>query len=89
MWNCFIYEIQAVRKHLSLDVSIALANALVSSRLHYCNSLLHSNPRVPDNKLQRIQNSLAKVVTESTRFISSKVLLEMLNWLPIASRIDF
>ena len=33
-----------VRKHLILDASTALANALVSSRLEYCNSLLHSIP---------------------------------------------
>ena len=39
--------------------------------------------------LQRVQNSLARVVTKSTRFTSSKPLLKRLHWLPIASRIDF
>ena len=46
MCNYFIRDIRRVRKHLSLDASIALANALVSSRLDYCNSLLHSIPKV-------------------------------------------
>ena len=36
--NYFIRDIRHVRKHLTLDVSTALANALVSSRLDYCNS---------------------------------------------------
>ena len=36
--NYFIRDIRRVRKHLTLDASTALANALVSSRLDYCNS---------------------------------------------------
>ena len=87
--NYFIRDIRRVRKHLTLDASTALANALVSSRLDYCNSLLHSLPGVHLNKLQRVQNALARVVTKSSRFTSTKSLLERLHWLPIASRIDF
>ena len=75
--------------HLTLDASTALANALVSSRLDYCNSLLHSIAKVHLNKLQCVQNALARVVTKSTRFTRTKSLLERLHWLPIASRIDF
>ena len=75
--------------NLNLDASTALANALVSSRLDYCNSLLHSIPKVHLDKLQRVQSSLARVVTKSTRFTSNKPLLKRLHWLPIASRIDF
>ena len=78
-----------VRKHLTLDASTAVANALVSSRLDYCNSLLHSLPGVQLNKLERVQNALARVITKSTRFTSTKSLLERLHWLPDASRIDF
>ena len=87
--NYFIRDIRCVRKHLTLDASTALANALVRSRLDYCNSLLHSLPGVHLNKLLRVQNALARVVTKSTRFTSTKSLLERLHWLPIASRLDF
>ena len=52
--NYFIHDIRCVRKHLNLDASTALANALVSSRLDYCNSLLHSIPKVHLDKLQRV-----------------------------------
>ena len=42
------------------------------------------------DKLQRVQkNSLARVVTKSTRFTSCKPLLKRLHSLPIASRIYF
>ena len=46
----------ASKRLLTLDASTALANALVSSRLDYCNSLLHSIPKVHLDKLQRVQN---------------------------------
>ena len=76
MCNYFIRDIRHVQKHLSLDASTVLANAPVGSRLDYCNSLLHSIPKVYLDKLQPIQNSLARVVTKSTRFTSSKLLLK-------------
>ena len=63
VYNYFIRDICCVRKHLTLDASTALANTLVSSRLDYCNSLLHSLSGVYLNKLQRVQNALVKVVT--------------------------
>ena len=87
--NYFIRDIRRVRKHLNLDASIALANALVSCRLDYCNSLLHSIPKLHLNKLQCLQNSLVRAVTQSTKFTSSKPLLDKLHWLPVVSRIDF
>ena len=54
MCNYFIRDIRRVRKHLTLDTSTALANALVSSRLDYCNSLLHSIPEDHLVKLDKI-----------------------------------
>ena len=89
MCNYFICDIRCVRKHLALDTSTALANALVSSPLDYCDSLLHSIPRVNLNKLQHIQISLTRAIITSTRFTSCKLLLGRFHWLQIASRIDF
>ena len=87
MCSYFIRDIRRVRKHLNLDTSTALA--LVSSRLDYCNSLLHSIPKLHLDTLQCIQNSLARVVNKSTRFTSTKPLLKRLHWLPISSHINF
>ena len=72
--NYYIRDIARIRKHLSLHATIALANALVSSRLDYCNSLLHSANVTYLDKLQRVQNSLARVVTKSPRLTPSKPL---------------
>ena len=63
--------------------------ALVTSKLDYCNSLLHQIPAKDLQKLQRVQNCLARVVTKAPRFSRSIPLLKSLHWLPIKFRIQF
>ena len=87
--NYYIRDIRRIRKHLTLNSATALANALVSSRLDYCNSLLYSVPKYYLQKLQRIQNSLSRVVTLSPRFCHTTPLLHQLHWLPVRSCIRF
>ena len=87
--NYYIRDIRRIRHLLDLDSAITLANALVSSRLDYCNSLMYAVPAVYLDKLQRVQNSLARVVTLSPYRTSSAHLRERLHWLPIRSRINF
>ncbi len=89
--SCYYYirDIRRIRKHLNLNAATALANALVSSRLDYCNSLLYSVPACYIRKLERVQNSLARVVTLSPKFSHTSPLLKQLHWLPVKSRIHF
>ena len=77
------------RKHLNLDQVKCLASALVSSRLDYCNSLLHSVAVRDMLKLQRVQNCLPTVTTRAGRIASSIPLRHSLHWLPISFRIQF
>ena len=58
-----------------------LANALVYSRLDYCNSLLSGIAETDLTKLQRILNRLARVVTKSSPFTRSVPLLRSFHWL--------
>ena len=51
-----IRDLHRIRKHLNLDQAKCLASALVSSRLDYCNSLLHGVAASDMLKLQRVQN---------------------------------
>ena len=87
--NYHIRDFKRIRKHLSLSVATGLANALVSSRMDYCNSLFSVLTEEYLTKLQRVQNSLARVVTNSTRYAESAPLLQKLHWLPIRTRIAF
>ena len=82
-------DLRHIRKHLDINTATALANALVSSRIDYCNSLLYSLPKIHVQKLQHIQNALARVVTNSSCYTSVSQLLEQLHWLPVHSRINF
>ncbi len=88
--NYHIREIRRIRHLLDMDSAISIANALVSSRLDYCNSLLYGLPKKQIYKLQLVQNSLARVVTRSPKkYTSCTRLREQLHWLPINSRIHF
>ena len=66
-----------------------MAQALVSSRFDYANSILYGAPKYNISKLQRAQNFLARVVTRSHRRTSADALLHKLHWLPIEDRIVF
>ena len=55
-----IRDLRRIRRHLNLDKAKCLASALVSSRLDYCNSLLHGVAVRDMLKLQRVQNCLAR-----------------------------
>ena len=89
--SCFyhIRDLRRIRKVLSLDTAKTLATALVNSRLDYCNSLLYNISSCDLSKLQRVQNSLARVICKASRFSSSRPLLKKLHWLPIKFRICF
>ena len=71
------------------DVSILVANALISSRLDYCNSLLRSLSKLNLHKLQCIENSAARIVTNTCRFSSITLALKKLHWPPVKHRSAF
>ena len=78
-----------VRNAHTEDTAKSVGQALVSSRLDYANSILYGVSRQNLKKLQRSQNTLARVVTRSCRRDSATAMLRHLHWLPIKERIDF
>ena len=83
-----ITDLKRIRKNLPLDLAKQIAVALVTSKLDYCNSLLHVIPAKDLQKLQRVENCFARVVTKVPRFSRSIPLLKSLHWLPIKFRIQ-
>ena len=65
------------------------ACGIASSRLDYCNSLLYGSSAENIQKLQRTQNTLARVVTGSRSRTGSTPLLQGLHWLPVDYRIRY
>ena len=84
-----IRDLRHICRHLDLDSAKLLANALVSSRLDYCNSLLSGIAETDLTKPQRVLNRLARVVTKSPPFTRSVQLLRSLHWLPVKYRVYF
>ena len=69
----------------------SVASSLVCSRLDYANSLLFGTTQKNINRLQRVQNTLARVAASYAlpRGTSSSDILQDLHWLPIDQRIEF
>ena len=63
-------DLYRIRPLLDLNTSVLLANALVSSRLDYCNSLFLSLTDFELRRLQLVQNSLCRVVIPFLKILS-------------------
>ena len=89
--SCYFHirNIRRIRHLFPLSAATALANSLVSSKLDYCNSLYNGISQANLNKIQRIQNTLAHVVTNRSKFEHITLILKKLHWLPIKQRIDY
>ena len=84
-----IYIIRRIRKYLTIDATHTLVHSIVIGRLDYCNSLLYRVPAIHISKLQRIQNSAARLVCSTPRFNHITPVLFSLHWLPVTYRIEF
>ena len=78
-----------IRKKLPLDGLKMLVNPLVISRLDYCNSLSWDIPKYRRNKLRRIQNTAARMITEAFSSDDITHIFKSLHWLPVEARVNF
>ena len=74
---------------MTIDVTKTIVCSLVLSRLDYCNSILSGSPKFLIKKLQRGQNTAARIMLRMPRTEHTTPLLKMLHWLPIPSRIAY
>ncbi len=66
-----------------------LVQALVISRLDYCNALLAGLPSNTIKPLKMIQNAVAQLVFNEPKIAHVTPLFISLHWLPVAARIKF
>ena len=85
--GCFsqLRDFRSIRQFLTQDAAVSVANAFVSSRLDYYNSLFRSLSYVNLHRLQSIQNSAARIVTNLCKYtrITPVLRTPKLHWLPI------
>jgi hypothetical protein len=82
-------RIGQIRRYLNPASTEKLVHAFISSKLDYCNSVLHGLPDKDLSKLQRIQNSAARLVTSKNKHEHITPVLLTLHWLPVKKRIVF
>jgi len=89
--SCYshIRELRCIRPYLDFKTANTIATSIVHSKLDYCNSLYYSLPRSQLNRLQLVQNSLARTVVESPRSFHITPVLKSLHWLKINERIEY
>ena len=87
--NFHIRALRHIRPTLNREVANTVACSIISTRIDYCNSLLYGTTAKNIDKLQRVQNALARVVKGVKRRDHIKPVLKELHWLPVAQRLQY
>ena len=89
--SCYfhMYHIGQIRKFLPRKTIERVVNAMITSRIDYCNSLLYGTSGKNLVKLRRLQNVAAKIIVGGSKYEHVTPILRQLHWLPVESRIHF
>ena len=89
--SCYyhIRELRCIRPYLNFKTARTIATYIVHSKLDYCNSLYYNISKSQTNRLQDIQNSLARDVLKAPKFCHVTPILKSLHWLKINERIKY
>ena len=80
-------NISRIRRHLDCDSTKILVQALIISKLDYCNSLFLGIPQYNLDKLQWIQNMSCRAIKQLPKSAHITGYLAELHWLKIKERI--
>ena len=78
-----------ISRYLPPTTKERVINALITSRIDYCNSLLYNTSANNISRLQRMHNAAARLILCRPRTDSATPLLRKLHWLPVARRIQY
>ena len=84
-----IRKIGQIRHYLDRETTLKLTTAFVTSRLDFCNSLVFGLPDCQIAKLQRVQNTAARLVLGLPKREHAHPMLQQLHWLPVQQRAQF
>lgn len=84
-----VTNIGRTRKYLTSDEIRTLVHALIMSRLDNCNSILYGISECEIGRLQRLQNSCARLIYGRKKFDHVTDLFYKLHWLPVKQRIFY
>jgi hypothetical protein len=87
--NFQLRSIGQARKYLSNSAAEKVLHAFISSRLDNGNSLVYGLPDYQIKRLQRVQNTAARILTRTRRCEHITPIIRSLHWLPVERRIEF
>ena len=89
--SCYYHlrNLSAIRGSLTQEATERLVHAFITSRLDNGNALFYALPSKLTAKLQRVQNTAARIVTKTSRSHSISAVLKQLHWLPVKQRIQY
>lgn len=82
-------SIASIKKYLPTNSLSPLVHAFITSRLDFCNSIFYGIPSGDIQRLQKLQNQAARLLTNSRRRNHITPILKQLHWLPVEHRIRF
>ena len=77
-----------LRPRLNKKTANAIAVTLILARLDYCNSCMWGLPQNQIQRLQKVQNSAARIVSLKKKSVHITPTLQDLHWLPVNKRIE-
>ncbi|CAC5421345.1 unnamed protein product [Mytilus coruscus] len=89
--SCYhqIRTIGNIRSYITENACKTLVCSLVTSRLDYGNALLYNVNFSTIARLQRVQNTAARLITRKRKFDSITPVMMQLHWLPVQYRSHF
>lgn len=89
--SCYhqIRNIGHTRSYITENAYKTLVCSLVTSRIDYGNALLYNMNSSVIARLQRVQNTAARMITRKKKFDSITPSLMQLHWLPVKYRSHF
>ena len=82
-------DISKIPHKINFATCKMLINALVTSRLDYCNSLLCASPNKQLSRLQKLQNMACHIVIKLGKYDHISSNLKDLHWLKLTEMLEF
>ena len=82
-------NLSKIRKYVTQESSEVAVHVFLTSKLGYCNSLLCGERKMQLRKLQYVQNTAARIITQTRKFDHVTPVLSDLHWLPVSYRMVF
>jgi len=89
--SCFhqLRQLRRIRRSLDKESAATLVHAFVTSRVDYCNAVFVAAPKTATDKLQRVLNAAARLISDTRKYDQglSRLMHQDLHWLDIPERV--